>query len=69
MIGTLADNVARMAELFTEIAAGDPLSAILIVIGNFLIVGSVLVFGYLSLGAAADVVIPDSAGRVHRPRG
>ena len=44
MIDTLSDNVVRMGELFTEVAAADPLSAALIAVGNVLILAAVDLF-------------------------
>ncbi len=58
MIGTLIDNVVRMGELFAGIAGADPLSAILIAVGNVLMLAAVGVLGYLTLGAAVDLVTP-----------
>lgn len=68
MIGTLLDNVTTMGELFTEIAMGDPLSAVLIAVGNVLMFGAMAVFGYMALGGLLDLVTPGARGRAYRPR-
>lgn len=56
-------DLTAAGEYFAEVAATDPLSALLLVIGNLLIVFSVGVLGYLALGAFVDAVTPESLGR------
>ena len=51
------------AGYFGDVATTDPLSTLLIVVGNLLIVLSMAALGYLALGAAVDYVIPESPGR------
>jgi hypothetical protein len=50
-LGTLLANIL-----------GDPLSIVLVLMGAVLVGVSVLVFGYLTLGAVVDVVTPDLSG-------
>lgn len=57
---SVAGNVARLIGEFTDIALGDPLSAVLLAVGTLLIALSVGVLGYLALGAAVDLLIPDT---------
>ena len=48
---------------FSNAATADPISALLILLGNVLILGSMAALGYLTLGALVDLVIPESPGR------
>lgn len=57
-------NVAEGTEILENIVS-DPLAAVLVVIGTLIIVGSMAVFGYLSLGALVEFVIPDSVQEQH----
>lgn len=54
LLSTLVRNVFEMTNIFAEqvVLAGDPLAPILWLFGQLFIVGSVLVFGYLAVGAA-----------------
>lgn len=44
------DDLVRLADIITDVAAGDPISFALIVVGSVLLVGSMLVVGALALG-------------------
>lgn len=57
---SVVENVTRLIGEFTAIALGDPFSAFLLAVGSLLIALSVGVLGYLALGAAVDLVIPDT---------
>lgn len=57
------DDFVEMGRLVTEIAVRDPISFVLVLLGSLLIVFSLAAFGYLSLGAAVDLVTPESIGR------
>lgn len=54
----LVGGVPRLANIFLEnvIGTGDPLSIISAIIGQLLIVGSVVALGYLAVGALANEV-------------
>jgi len=58
-ISDLTDAVSY----FIDAATVDPLSAILVVLGQLLFVVAFAVFGYLVLGSLVDFVIPESPGR------
>lgn len=53
LLRTLVRNVFQMNDVFAEqvIFGGDPLAGVLWLFGQLFIVGSVLVMGYLTLGA------------------
>jgi len=59
----LVQSIVDMPGKFIDIAMADPLSAVLILIGAALVGAASLVFGYLSLGAAASLVIRPGSGR------
>ena len=59
----LVQSVLDMPGKFIDIALFDPLSALLILIGAALVGGASAVFGYLTLGAAASLVIRPGSGR------
>jgi len=56
-------SILDMPGKFIDIAMADPISAVLILIGAALVGGASAVFGYLSLGAAASLVIRPGSGR------
>jgi|GEM_PF-3114629 len=43
------DDLVRLAEIIADVAAGDPLSLALVVVGGLLMGGSILAVGYLTL--------------------
>jgi len=55
-------SILDMPGKFVEIALADPISAVLILIGAVLVGGASAVFGYLTLGAAASLVIRPGSG-------
>jgi len=59
----LIQSVLDMPGKFLDIALADPLSAVLMLIGAVLVGGASAVFGYLSLGAAASLVMRPGSGR------
>lgn len=58
-VGDLLDAVTY----FVDAATVDPLSAILVALGNLLFAATFLFFGYLVLGSLVDLLIPESPGR------
>lgn len=66
-MATIASQLSELADLFSGVAGVDPLSTLLLVLGAVLIVGSSAVLGFLALGAAVDLVVPDRVGRTRRP--
>lgn len=64
---SIVSQLTELGSLFSGVATGDPLSTVLVAVGAILTVGSLGFFGYLVLGAAASLVIPDRVGRTHRP--
>ncbi|WP_433625398.1 hypothetical protein [Halomicrococcus sp. NG-SE-24] len=65
----LVQNVIDMVNLFGDVAATNPLSALLLLVGAILVGFSMLVFGYLSVGGVFSAIVPDSPGRAPRQRG
>lgn len=63
LLGDLIDSIVAFPGEFADVAAHDPLSAVLLLLGAVLIVFSMGVFGYLTLGALVDLVTPDLSGR------
>jgi urea transporter len=59
----LVQSIIDMPGRFIDIALADPISAVLILIGAVLVGAASAVFGYLSLGAAASLVIRPGGGR------
>lgn len=66
-VSRLVESVLEMPVRFADIAAHDPLSAVLLVIGALLVGVSSAVFGFLVVGAGVDLVTPDSGGRTYPP--
>ena len=52
----LVEQFTELNEYFLEVAQQDPISAILLAVGNLLIVVPVVVAVYLLAGAAVDLV-------------
>lgn len=63
LLSDLIDSIVEMPGEFAAVATNDPVSAVLVALGTLLIAFSMGVFGYLTLGALVDLVIPDSTGR------
>ena len=59
----LVQSIIDMPGRFIDIALADPISAVLILIGAVLVGAASAVFGYLSLGAAASLVMRPGSGR------
>ena len=55
-------SVLDMPGKFIDISLADPISAVLILVGALLVGGASAVFGYLTLGAAASLVIRPGSG-------
>lgn len=68
-VSRLVGDVGRFVDIFLSevvLGAGDPVSALLVVVGQVLIVASVLGFGYLVIGALLNeigVKLPSLGGR------
>ncbi|OYR59162.1 hypothetical protein [Halorubrum halodurans] len=68
-VSRLIGDVGRFVDVFVNdliLGAGDPLSALLVVVGQVLIVGSVAVLGYAAVGALLGeigVKLPSLGGR------
>lgn len=64
---SIVSQLTELGSLFAGIAGVDPVSVAMLALGAVLTLGTVAVFGYLALGAAVDLVIPDRIGRTRRP--
>ena len=68
-VSRLVGDVGRFVDIFLNdliLGAGDPLSALLIVVGQVLIIASVSVLGYAAVGALLQeigVTLPSLGGR------
>ncbi|OYR65439.1 hypothetical protein DJ71_22390 [Halorubrum sp. E3] len=68
-VSRLVGDVGRFVDIFLNdliLGAGDPLSALLVVVGQVLLVGAVAVFGYAAVGALLreiGVTLPSLGGR------
>ncbi|MFC7325625.1 hypothetical protein ACFQMF_13670 [Halorubrum rutilum] len=68
-VSRVVGDVGRFVDIFLNdliLGAGDPLSALLIVVGQVLIVASVSVLGYAAVGALLQeigVTLPSLGGR------
>ncbi len=65
----LLESVVRLPGEFADVAAHDPLSALLMLVGTVLVGATVGFVGYLVLGAAADVLTPTPGGEPEQPGG
>ncbi len=63
LLGELIDSIVSMPGEFLDVVTVDPLSALLVLVGGLLIGVSVAVMGYLTLGAAVDLITPDVGSR------
>ncbi len=55
VLNVIVDNIVEMNEHFAEVAMGEGLAPILVVVGTLLVVFSLGVFGLLTLGAVASL--------------
>jgi len=55
-------SILDMPGKFVDIAMADPISAVLILVGAVLVGAASAVFGYLTLGAAASLVVRPGSG-------
>ncbi len=67
LLSDLVSSIVDAPGTFADIAAHDPLSAILLGIGGLLIGASVAVFGILVVGAVVELFTPSSAGKSFPP--
>lgn len=62
LLGDLIQSVLRMPEAFESVLTNDPLAAVLVIAGAIVMAVSFGVFGYLTLGAVADLFTGDRVG-------
>ena len=60
-MNVIVDNIIEMNEYFADIAMGDGLAPLLVLIGTLLIVFSLGVFGILTLGAIGSLFSSSSS--------
>ena len=51
----IVDNVSDMISLFSDVAMGDGLAPLLVLVGGLLVAFAMGVFGLLTLGAVGDL--------------
>jgi hypothetical protein len=54
-LNVIVENIQEMNEYFTDVAMGDGLAPLLVLIGTLLVVFSLGVFGALTLGAVGSL--------------
>ncbi|ELZ21028.1 hypothetical protein C477_06002 [Haloterrigena salina JCM 13891] len=54
-MNVIVDNLTEMIDLFSDVATGEALAPLLMVIGGLLVVFSMAVFGALTLGAVGSL--------------
>ena len=59
----LVQSIIDMPGRFIDIALADPISPVLRLVGAAMVGAASVVFGYLSLGAAASLVMRPGSGR------
>lgn len=67
----IQENTVGMVDRFAEVAAADPLSAVLLVVGALLVAFSAGFFGVLTLGAAGASIkrlLPTAGGPPRQAR-
>ncbi|GAA0717390.1 hypothetical protein J2744_000587 [Halorubrum trapanicum] len=68
-VSRVVGDIGRFVDIFLNdliLGAGDPLSALLVVVGQILLVGAVAVFGYAAVGALLGEIgvdFPSLGGR------
>ncbi|WP_255170702.1 hypothetical protein [Natrononativus amylolyticus] len=55
-LNVIVDNIIEMNEYFSDVAMGEGLAPLLVAVGTIIIVFTLGVFGYLTLGAATSLV-------------
>jgi len=63
----LFESVVRLPGEFAEVAAHDPVSALLMAVGTLIVLVSVGFVGYLVLGAVAELLTPTPGGEPEQP--
>jgi hypothetical protein len=66
-IRQLLDSVLRLPGEFAAVALHDPLSALLMGFGAVFVLASVGYFGFLVLGAVANLLTPSPGGPPQQP--
>lgn len=56
----IIDELVEIIQLFTEIALGGAASILLLLVGSALVIFTLGTFGYLTIGAVADLILPSS---------
>ncbi|AFZ73474.1 hypothetical protein [Natronobacterium gregoryi] len=59
-LNVIVDNILEMNELFMDVATGDGLAGLLVLVGSLLVVFSIAVFGLLTLGAVGSLFSSNS---------
>lgn len=65
VLAELLESALEAPGQFVDIAAHDPISALLLGIGGLIITASVGFFGILVAGAVVEFVVPDSTDTSH----
>ena len=58
-LNVIVDNITEAIGLFSDVATGEGLAPLLMIVGNLLIVFSLAVFGVLTLGAVSSLFTSD----------
>jgi hypothetical protein len=66
MVATeFVDSLVEMPGQFADVAAHDPISAVLVAMGAVLVTAPLGLFGVLTLGAVVEFIVPDSTESSH----
>lgn len=64
-LSDLIDSIATAPGEFADVATQGPIEALLVLFGAIFVGAPVIFFGVLVLGAAVDLVTPESFGAEH----
>ncbi len=59
VLNVIVDDLVEMTDHFADVAMGEALAPLLVLIGGAIVALTLGAFGLLTLGALADLVIPE----------
>jgi len=65
VISDLIDSIIAMPGEFADVATQGPVEGLLVLIGALFVIVPSVALGYLTLGVAVDLVLPDSSEISH----
>lgn len=67
LLTELIDSLIALPQEIASVALADPVSLVLVVVGSLLFGVSFALFGYLTLGAVVELLVPDLSGQSPPP--